>query len=105
MPPVTGDHLRPGGTIEGPVLTSFADVTMYVVLLSLIGTAKLAVTINFNCHFLCRPGPTHVVSEGCVRKHGSHLIVAEVTLYPDRDCNLIAHVTANISMPPDGAED
>ena len=103
--PVNEDHLRPGGTIAGPVLMALADVTMYAVVLSLIGTVKLAVTTNLNCNFLRRPGPADVVSEGRVLKHGSRLIVGEVTMYSDGDASPIAHVTATYSVPPDGAGD
>src|SRR5260370_10505054 len=44
--------LRPGGTVSGPTLMALADFAMYVVLLSAIGPAGLAVTPNVNINFL-----------------------------------------------------
>ena len=48
--------LRPGGTICGPALMALADVTLYGLVLSMIGRVELAVTTNLNVHFLSRPG-------------------------------------------------
>src|SRR3954453_24165474 len=44
--------LRPGGTVSGATLMATADIAMYVVLLSAIGTVGLAVATNLNISFL-----------------------------------------------------
>ena len=43
---------RPGGTICGPALMALADVTLYGVVLSMIGEVALAVTTDMTIHFL-----------------------------------------------------
>ena len=54
--PATSSLLRPGGTICGPALMALADITLYGVVLSLIGRVELAVTTDLNIHFLAKPG-------------------------------------------------
>ena len=49
--------LRPGGTICGPAMMALADITLYGVVLSLIGRVELAVTTDLNIHFLAKPRP------------------------------------------------
>ena len=49
---VDDGHLRPGGTVSGPVMMGLADVAMYAALLGKIGLVPLAVTTNFNIN--CR---------------------------------------------------
>ena len=39
-------HLRPGGTVSGPSMFALADVTVYALVLSMVGRAALAVTTN-----------------------------------------------------------
>lgn len=95
--------LRPGGTISGPVQMALADLTMYAVVLSLIGRVELAVTTNLNCNFLRRPGQTDMIAEGKILKLGKRLAVGEVTLYSHGDPAPVAHVTSTYSIPPDHA--
>jgi len=54
---VDDGHLRPGGTVSGPVMMGLADVTLYAALLSRIGLVPLAVTTNLNINFLRKPPP------------------------------------------------
>jgi acyl-coenzyme A thioesterase PaaI-like protein len=49
--------LRPGGTICGPALMALADVTLYGLVLSMIGSVEGAVTTNLSVHFLHRRRP------------------------------------------------
>jgi acyl-coenzyme A thioesterase PaaI-like protein len=44
--------LRPGGTVSGPTLMALAHCAMYIVLLSAIGPAELAVTTSHIINFL-----------------------------------------------------
>lgn len=101
--PFHQDFLRPGGTVQGPVLMGLADLAMYYVVLSLIGPVELALTINLNCNFLRRPPPGDVIAEGRILKLGKRLAVGEVALYSDGDPEMVAHVTATYSIPPDHA--
>jgi uncharacterized protein (TIGR00369 family) len=102
--PFHEDFLRPGGTVQGPVLMGLADLAMYAVVLSLIGPVELAVTTNLNCNFLRRPLPGDVIAEGRILKLGKRLAVGEVAMYSDGDPEMVAHVTATYSIPPDHAE-
>lgn len=93
-------HLRPGGTVAGPVQMALADATMYAVVLSLIGCVELAVTTNLNCNFLRRPQPADLIAHGKILKLGKRLAVGEVWVYSDGEPDPVAHVTCTYSIPP-----
>ena len=95
--------LRPGGTICGPALMALADVTLYGVVLSMIGRVELTVTTNLNVHFLSRPAQRDVLAEGRLLKLGRRLAVGEVTMRSDGDPQPICHVTGTYAIPPHGA--
>lgn len=100
----TGDgDLRPGGTLSGPTLMAMADGVAYMVLLSRIGPAALAVTSNLNINFLRRPRPGDLVCEGSLLKLGRSLAVTEVSLYsdtgePSSRTKPVAHATITYSL-------
>lgn len=79
--PVDTTDLRPGGTVSGPTLMSLADGVGYLVLLSRIGPAALAVTSNLNINFMRRPRPSDLVSKGRLLKLGRSLALIEVSIY------------------------
>lgn len=93
-------HLRPGGTIAGPVMMALADYTMYAVTLSMIGPVALAVTTNLNINFLRKPAPRDLFAEGRILKLGKRLAVSEVTLRSAGESEPVAHVTGTYSIPP-----
>lgn len=95
--------LRPGGTICGPALMALADITLYGLVMSMIGPVELAVTTNLNVHFLSRPAPRDVVAEGRILKLGRRLAVGEVTMCSDGDAQPICHVTGTYAIPPEAA--
>ena len=95
--------LRPGGTICGPALMALADVTLYGVVLSMIGPVALAVTTSLNVHFLSRPAPRDVLAEGRLLKLGRRLAVGEVTMRTDGEVSPICHVTGTYALPPEAA--
>ena len=95
--------LRPGGTICGPALMALADVTLYGVVLSMIGRVELTVTTNLNVHFLSRPAQRDVLAEGRLLKLGRRLAVGEVTMRSDGDPQPICHVTGTYAIPLHGA--
>ncbi|HVI51422.1 MAG TPA: PaaI family thioesterase [Candidatus Sulfotelmatobacter sp.] len=93
--------MRPGGTVAGPALMALADVTLYAVVLGLIGKVELAVTTNLNINFMRKPGPADVMCAGRILKIGKRLAVAECGLYSvDDPEDLVAHVTGTYSIPP-----
>jgi len=98
--PFKSGHIRPGGTVSGPIMMTLADCVMYGVVLSAIGQVELAVTTNLNINFLKRPPPADLVAEGSLLKLGRRLAVCEVTVYSDAHDEPVAHVTGTYSIPP-----
>jgi uncharacterized protein (TIGR00369 family) len=93
--------LRPGGTICGPALMALADITLYGLVLSMIGRVELAVTTSLNVHFLSRPAPRDVIADGRILKLGRRLAVGEVTMRSDGDPRPICQATGTYAIPPD----
>ena len=81
--PTSLANARPGGTVSGPTLMAMADGVAYMVLLSRIGPAALAVTSNLNINFLRRPRLVDLVTDARLLKLGRSLAVVEVSLYSD----------------------
>ena len=92
--------LRPGGVISGPMMMALADACMYAVLLSLIGTIKMAVTTSFNINFLYGAKPVDLLAEGRILKLGKRLAVMEVTIHSEGRREPVAHATGTYSIPP-----
>lgn len=93
-------HLRPGGTVSGPVMLALADVACYVLVLSLIGPVEMAVTTSLNANFLRRPRAADLIAEACILKLGKRLVVGEVTIRSEGEIEPVCHVTATYSIPP-----
>jgi uncharacterized protein (TIGR00369 family) len=93
--------LRPGGTICGPALMALADVTLYGVVLSMLGDRALAVTTDMTIHFLKRPAPKDVIATGRLLKLGQRLAVGEVSMSSDGDPRTICHVVGTYAIPPE----
>ncbi len=91
---------RPGGSISGPHIMMLADACMYAVVLSMIGSVKLAVTTNFNINFLRKPTESDLIAEGSIIKLGKRLAILEVSVYAGEKNQLIAHATGTYSIPP-----
>ena len=98
--PFREDLTRPGGTVAGPAIMALADLTMYAVVLGLVGVRELAVTTDFTVHFLSRPGPADLIADGLILKLGKRLAVIEVRIRTDGQPELIAHATGSYSLPP-----
>ena len=99
--PFDDKHLRPGGTISGPSMMALADYVMYAVVLSMIGPVELAVTTSLNINFLRKPGQADLFADGRILKLGRQLAYGEVELRSAGQDDLVAHVTATYSIPPD----
>lgn len=93
--------LRPGGVISGPAMMAVADVTLYAVVLSLIGPVPLAVTTDMTCHFLRGAKPGDLIARGRILKLGQTLAIGEVELVPDvaRDGGSVCHVVGTYAIP------
>lgn len=93
-------HLRPGGTVSGPVLFTLADVAAYAALLAHIGPEPLIVTTSFNMNFLRRPPMAALLGQCRILKLGRRLAVVEVGIRPESSDDLVAHATGTYSIPP-----
>jgi acyl-coenzyme A thioesterase PaaI-like protein len=91
---------RPGGTICGPALMALAEITLYGLVLSMIGRVELAVTTSMTVHFLTRPEPGDVIVEGRILKLGRRLAVGEVVLRSGGDPRPLCHVAGTYAIPP-----
>lgn len=98
---INDKHLRPGGTVSGPVLMTVADVAMYVAVLNQIGIVPLAVTTNLNINFLRKPSAERAIIGVChLLKLGKTLAVGEVNLYSEGNDEVVAHVVTTYAIPP-----
>jgi uncharacterized protein (TIGR00369 family) len=82
--PYDSQHLRPGGTIAGPMMMALADYAMYAVVLSLLGRVDQAVTVNLNINFLSRPEPRDLIADARIVKLGRRLAIGEGSNLSDR---------------------
>lgn len=98
--PSRDDHLRPGGTVSGPVMVALADVAVYALVMGLIGPVELAVTTNLTANFLRRPRAADLIAEARLLKLGKRLAVAEVVIHSDGEDEPVCHVTTTYSIPP-----
>ena len=98
---VDESHLRPGGTVSGPVMMGLADVTLYAALLSKIGLVPLAVTTNLNINFLRKPVAHQPIwARATMLKVGRTMGVGEVFIYSQGVEEPVAHSTMTYSIPP-----
>ena len=98
--PYTDLIQRPGGTICGPALMGLADVTLYGVVMSLLGRTELAVTTDLTFHFLSKPDPADVLAEGRILKLGRRLAVGEITMTTEGKPQPICRATGSYAIPP-----
>ncbi len=94
-------HLRPGGTVAGPLLMEVADAALYVAILGEIGLVALAVTTNLNINFLSKPSADKDIVARCkLIKVGKLLAIGEVSLYSDGVPEPVAHAVGTYAIPP-----
>lgn len=91
--------LRPGDSVSGPVLMAAADAAMYAALLGHLGPVEMALTSSFNCNFLARAFPGHVIAEAQLIKLGRRIAVAVVEVRTTARDDIAAHVTASYVLP------
>ena len=95
------EHLRPGGTVAGPVMMAVADSATYAAILGQIGLVPLAVTTNLTINFLRRPSPERaIIGEAQLLKVGQRLVVADVRIFSEGNPEPVAHAAVTYSIPP-----
>ena len=97
-------HLRPGGTVSGPSMFGLADVTVYLLTLSLIGPKALAVTTNSSLDFLRKPeAGRDLLAKGRLLKLGKTLSVGDVLIYSEGKAEPVARASMTYAIPPAGS--
>ncbi len=97
-------HLRPGGTVSGPSMFALADVTVYALVLSMVGRTALAVTTNCSIDFMRKPeNGRDLISRGRLLKLGRVLAVGDVLLYSDGSDKPVGRASLTYSIPPAGS--
>ncbi|NQZ30625.1 MAG: PaaI family thioesterase [Oceanospirillaceae bacterium] len=98
---INHNHLRPGGTVSGPVLMEVADAALYAAILAEIGLQAMAVTTNLNINFLRKPAADKdIIGECKLIKVGKLLVIGEVSLYSEGMSEPVAHAVATYAIPP-----
>ncbi|TNF57900.1 MAG: PaaI family thioesterase [Rhodobacteraceae bacterium] len=94
-------HLRPGGTVSGPAMFGLADVTVYALVLGMIGRVPLAVTTNASLDFLRKPeAGRDLIAEGRLLKLGRQLAVGDVLLRSEGSDAVVARAAMTYAIPP-----
>lgn len=96
-------HLRPGGTVSGPVQFYLADVAAFIAVLVAIGPIGLAVTTSANINFLKKPAPADLVAETRILKRGKRLVVVDCLITSHGDDDPVAHAVLTYSIPQSGS--
>jgi len=91
--------VRPGGTVCGPALFALADITLYGVVLSLIGRVELAVTTDLTMHFLSKPRPGDLAGDGRILRLGARLAIGEVVIRSVGRSEPVAHAVGTYAIP------
>jgi uncharacterized protein (TIGR00369 family) len=98
--PFRPSMLRPGNVLSGPALFTAADTAMYVLVLGHVGPELMAVTSDFNLHFLNKGTPGDILAEARLLKLGRRLAVMDVALFSSADpARQVAHVTGSYALP------
>ncbi|SIT75920.1 PaaI family thioesterase [Pontibaca methylaminivorans] len=94
-------HLRPGGTVSGPVMFALADVAVYALVLAMIGRQALAVTTNCSIDFMRKPAAGRDLLAGAkLLKLGRTLAVGDVLIRSEGNEAPVARATLTYSIPP-----
>ena len=94
-------HLRPGGTITGPTMFSLADISLYILTMSRIGPALLAVTTNCSMDFMRKPkAGSDLLAKTRLLKLGKNLCVGDVLIFSEGLEKPVARASMTYSIPP-----
>ncbi len=98
---VSGQHLRPGGTVSGPAMFGLADVAMYLAILSRLGPVALAVTTSCSIDFMRKPQARQdLLARARVLKLGRTLAVGDVMAFSEGKADPVARASLTYSLPP-----
>lgn len=92
-------HLRPGGTVSGPVVFTLIDTAAYLVLLSRLGPVALAVTTSADVHFLRKGNEGALRARASIVRLGRRLAVVHAEVCSGADPDPIAIATVTYALP------
>ena len=93
-------HLRPGNTISGPTMFSLADISLYILTMSIIGPVSLAVTINCSMDFMRKPeAESDLIAKTRLLKLGKSLCVGDVLIFSEGKNEPVARASMTYSIP------
>ena len=98
--PFKPEFVRPGGTVNGPIVMTLADITMYAVVMTRLGPLEQAVTTHLSAAFMRRPAPQPLVGEGRLLKLGRRLAFGDVLVFNEGDPQPVAQASVTYSVPP-----
>ena len=99
---VSGQHLRPGGTVSGPAIFALADVGIYLAILSRIGPQALAVTTSASVDFLRKPAAgADLLADVRILKLGRRLAVCDALIRSDGQAAPVARAAMTYAIPPE----
>ena len=78
-------------------MMTLADTVTYVTLLSRTPTTQKTITVHMDIHFLKRPQPTDLITNGTIRKLGQQLTIVTVTI--ESENKAIADTTITYAIP------
>lgn len=94
-------HLRPGGTVSGPMMFALADVGFYIAILERIGALALAVTTGATIDFMRKPAAGQdLICHSRILKLGKSLVVGDVLIYSEGQTEPVARANLTYSLPP-----
>ena len=98
---VREQHLRPGGTVSGPSMFALANLSMYAVLLGMIGPVALAVTTNASIDFMRKPeSGRDLIGFARLHKLGKTLAVGDVLIRNEGSDAVLARSSMTYAIPP-----
>lgn len=91
--------VRPGGTVSGPTLFAFADLTLFAAVLTTVGLEPMAVTSELAIHFLRRPAPRTMRATAEVLRAGRRTVHGDVRIYNVGDEAPVCHASGSYAVP------
>jgi uncharacterized protein (TIGR00369 family) len=95
----TERSLRPGATISGPTLMTFADTVAYATVVARIGPEPLTVTSHLAIDFLRKAPLGDLRATGELLKVGRRQALIAIRIYSVVTEELVAHATCTYAIP------
>jgi len=91
--PYSEKYVRPGGSINGPMMLAVADIAMWVALVGLWKRGDMALSANLNISFLRPAYECDLIGEARVQRAGKRIAFMEAYVTGEGDAEPCAHVT------------